>query len=71
MDQAHLNTMAAALMQLNPQTTLERGYSIVRNQLGTVISNSNQLAAGDAIELYFAEGRAQGRVSETSLTQKN
>jgi len=70
MDRAHLNTLAAALMQLNPQTTLERGYSIVRNQQGKVISNSNQLAAGDAIELCFAEGWAQGRISETDLTQK-
>lgn len=70
MGHAHLDTLAASLAQLNPQATLERGYSIVRNQQGAVISSSQQLATGDNIELLFAEGWAQGRISETGETQK-
>lgn len=65
MDRANLNNLSTALMQLNPQATLKRGYSIVRNLEGIVISSSHQLAAGDTIELRFAEGRAKGQISET------
>ena len=71
MGRAHLDTLVASLTQLNPQATLERGYSIVRNQQGTVISSSLQLAIGDAIELRFAEGWAQGQISGTGEPQKS
>ncbi len=66
--QARLASLAAALAQLNPQATLERGYSIVRDSRGTLVSNSSQLVKGDMIEMHFAKGWARGKISDTDLT---
>lgn len=62
--QQRLGTLAAALTQLSPQATLERGYSIVRGSNGEVVSNSKQVAEGDAVELHFAKGWAHGRIEQ-------
>ncbi|TRZ70605.1 MAG: exodeoxyribonuclease VII large subunit [Rhodocyclaceae bacterium] len=62
--QQRLGNLAAALTQLSPQATLERGYSIVCGSRGEVVSNSNQVAAGDVVELRFAEGWAHGRIEQ-------
>jgi len=63
--QERLSALAAALAQLSPQATLERGYSVVRNSQGQVVSNSSQLASGEVVELHFAKGWAQGRIGQT------
>lgn len=62
--QEQLGTLAAALAQLSPQATLERGYSIVLNSQGTVVSKSSQLAIGEIAELRFAKGWALGRIEK-------
>ena len=62
---AQLGALAAALAQLSPQSTLERGYSIVRKKNGEVVRESNQVAAGDAVELRFALGWADATIKET------
>lgn len=61
----HLATLAAALAQLSPQATLLRGYSIVRDGNGKVLRASSEIAAGDAVDLYFAVGWAHAKISET------
>ncbi len=60
-----LGTLAAGLAPLAPQATLDRGYSVVRDSHGAIIRSSGQLAAGDAVELHFAQGRAHGRIDST------
>lgn len=60
--QERLGTLAAALAQLSPQATLRRGYSIVRGGHGNVVTDSNQLAIGEVVELHFAKGSAHGRI---------
>jgi exodeoxyribonuclease VII large subunit len=45
---------------------LERGYSIVRDAEGRIVRRSAGLAAGDLLDLTFAEGGAQTRVERTS-----
>ena len=62
--QERIGNLAAALAQLSPQATLERGYSIVRNSQGVVVSDSKQLAAGEVAELRFAKGWAHGRIEQ-------
>jgi len=57
-----LGGLAAALAQLSPQATLERGYSIVRGSNGKVVNGSDQVAIGDVVELRFAQGWANGRI---------
>jgi len=59
-----LGEVAAALAQLSPQATLERGYSIVRSSQGGLVSNSSQLAAGDIVDLRFASGWANASIDE-------
>lgn len=63
--QARLAAVTAALTQLSPLATLQRGYSIVRDSHGKVLSTSRQLSAGDAIEVRFAHGWARGHVDTT------
>jgi len=62
--QQQLGTLGAALTQLSPQATLERGYSIVRGSHGEVVSRSSQVVSGDLVELHFAHGWAHGRIEQ-------
>jgi exodeoxyribonuclease VII large subunit len=64
------NTLAVgrikgSLAALNPEATLARGYSIVRDAEGRVVIDSNQLRPGDNVDLRFARGRAGGRIETT------
>jgi exodeoxyribonuclease VII large subunit len=60
--QAACKRLGAALTHLNPDATLARGYSIVRDAAGNIVSDSNQLQAGDAIRLRFGKGSADGHI---------
>ena len=59
-----LGELAAAMAQLSPQATLDRGYSIVRNSQGQVIRAGKQLGNGDPVELRFAQGWAKASIDE-------
>lgn len=60
-----LNRLHASLAALDPEATLARGYSIVRNGEGGVITSSRQLHPGDTIAIRFAQGQAGGRIETT------
>ncbi|MDE2599045.1 MAG: exodeoxyribonuclease VII large subunit [Rhodocyclaceae bacterium] len=57
--------LGTALSHLNPDATLARGYSIVRDAAGNIVSSSRQLRAGDRIGLRFGEGSARGHIDCT------
>jgi len=57
-----LQRLQAHLIHLNPQSVLERGYSITYAADGTVVRDSSQVAVGDAVKLTFAQGWAETRV---------
>ncbi len=59
---AVLKSLAQSLEHLNPQNVLERGYSLVKMEDGTLVRSSKQLRDGDAVELTFAEGQADATV---------
>lgn len=61
---ARTATVAAALTQLSPLATLQRGYSIVRDNHGKAICSSSQISPGDTIDLLFAHGQAQAHVDK-------
>jgi exodeoxyribonuclease VII large subunit len=42
---------------------LDRGYSIVRQDAGTIVRDAGQLAAGDAIDITFSHGGAAAAVT--------
>ncbi len=57
-----LASLKTQLTHLNPQAVLARGYSIVRNEGGQVVTDSAQLAVGERLDLTFAVGGASARV---------
>ncbi|MBI3286960.1 MAG: exodeoxyribonuclease VII large subunit [Chloroflexi bacterium] len=60
-----LRSRELQLASLDPQATLERGYSITTQQAtGEVIRSVSQVATGDRIAVQLAEGRLRGVVEE-------
>jgi exodeoxyribonuclease VII large subunit len=58
-----LAALRAALGHLDPTRVLARGYSIVRDADGHVRRSSAGLAAGEALDIAFAEGGAEVQVT--------
>ncbi|AHV94011.1 exodeoxyribonuclease VII large subunit [Bordetella holmesii] len=54
---ARLLALAAQLRALDPENTLARGYAIVRDAQGQVISQAGALAVGAAVSIDLAHGR--------------
>lgn len=50
------------LHQASPQSTLSRGYSIVRNPAGVVVRHSGQVHTGEVLEVMLSEGSLTTRV---------
>jgi len=62
---ARLAGLQAALAHLAPERILARGYSVVRDAQGKVVTRAAQLAAGDSLDVTLAEGAAVVRVEQT------
>jgi exodeoxyribonuclease VII large subunit len=60
---SRMNGGSAALELLNPQRTLERGYSIAMTANG-ILRDSGALQKGDEVRLRFAQGSAVTRVED-------
>jgi exodeoxyribonuclease VII large subunit len=58
--------LAANLAHLNPQSTLERGYSIARDEQGRVVRDSGAIQVGSSVELTFAVGTAATKIISIS-----
>lgn len=56
--------LRASLEHLNPQSVLERGYSIVTGERGDIVRSASQLRAGERLRLGFARGGAAARVEQ-------
>src|SRR5712672_3314974 len=56
---------SASLSHLDPAAVLERGYSVVRDRSGRIVLRSASLAAGDLLDITFAEGGAEARVERS------
>jgi len=61
----NLQHLQAQLANLNPQSVLERGYSITYSAQGKVIRNSKQIHIGDKIQVKFAHGMCEANVTQT------
>ncbi|AUL16241.1 exodeoxyribonuclease VII large subunit [Bordetella bronchiseptica] len=62
--QARLDMLAAQLRALDPQHTLARGYAIVRDAAGAIVTDATRLAARDRIEIAVARGRIGADVTD-------
>lgn len=61
--QAHLIAMQQHLQHLDPQQVLARGYSLVRDAQGRIVTDSAHLSLGDRLHLTLAQGWVQAEVS--------
>jgi exodeoxyribonuclease VII large subunit len=52
------------LAHLNPESVLERGYSIAYDADGSVLRNSDQIDVGDTIRVAFSKGWGRAHVTE-------
>jgi exodeoxyribonuclease VII large subunit len=62
---ASLQHTAQQLSLLDPQHVFARGYSLVQDAHGAVVSSAQQLAIGSALQITFAQGRAGVEVKTT------
>ncbi len=61
-----LQHVQAQLSHLNPQSILERGYSITYTSQNTIIRDSKQIHCGDRIQVKFAHGMCEADVTKTN-----
>jgi exodeoxyribonuclease VII large subunit len=57
-----LDNIAAALSHLNPEATLARGFSIVRDASGKLVTDASSLHPGQTVSLYLARGSAEAGI---------
>ncbi len=61
---AKLQALQQHLQLLDPQQVLARGYSLVRDTRGNIVSSSQDVALGEALDISFAQGRVRAVVQE-------
>ena len=54
-----LANFASQLSLLSPERVLERGYALVLNDEGHVVSDASALKAGDLLDLRLAKGAVE------------
>jgi exodeoxyribonuclease VII large subunit len=62
---SQLRVAVGTLDAISPLATLQRGYAIVTDAQGHVVTEAGRLATGQAIEARLASGRVQARVERT------
>jgi exodeoxyribonuclease VII large subunit len=58
---AHLEALARTLATLGPQAVLARGYAVVRDTAGTVLTSAEVARGAAALDVEFADGRVTAR----------
>ncbi|CAN2176962.1 XseA Exonuclease VII, large subunit [Candidatus Nanopelagicaceae bacterium] len=61
-ERKELKAITAHLRSLSPQSTLDRGYSVVRNAKGEVIRDPKALKSGDLLAIKVAKGETSATV---------
>jgi exodeoxyribonuclease VII large subunit len=62
---ATLDRIGDALSHLNPEAILARGFAVVRDANGDVVSDARLLTTGDSIYLRLAKGEIDATVLAT------
>ncbi len=57
---------AASLRALSPQSTLDRGYAVIRNASGRVVTSPDDVAVGEDISVRVASGALGARVTDVT-----
>jgi exodeoxyribonuclease VII large subunit len=64
LSKSRLAGLGARLQSLNPLNVLQRGYAIVSDEHGRIISSSKQVNIGDQIKVKLADGVLESEVKE-------
>jgi exodeoxyribonuclease VII large subunit len=62
----HLDGLELHLHSLNPRAILERGYSIVSQSDGSLVSSTKQVHSGDHLQVHVSDGDFSVRVQGSS-----
>ncbi len=65
-----LDALARTLASLGPEKVLERGFAIVRDGSGAVLTRAAQAGAAAALELQFADGSVRARPDRRPAARK-
>ena len=65
-----LDNIAAALAHLNPEATLARGFSIVRDANGHLVTDAARLQTGQTVSIYLARGGAEASILSSSTDHR-
>jgi exodeoxyribonuclease VII large subunit len=65
-----LDKLATALTHLNPEATLARGFSIIRDADGKLITDAASLHSGQTVSLYLAHGGAHASILTTDSNHR-
>ena len=63
--QQHVLRLQNSLTQLNPNNVLARGYAMVQDATGNIVSDANQLKPAQKIHITFASGSADAAVTDS------
>ncbi len=66
---SRLRTQTARQRLLDPIRVLKRGYTLVRSAKGGILTGVTDLAAQQAVEIQFRDGRASATIDETTKDQ--
>ncbi|MFA6015589.1 MAG: exodeoxyribonuclease VII large subunit [Gallionellaceae bacterium] len=59
----HLSTLQSHLQHLDPKQVFNRGYAMIRDTQGRIVSDTHNVALGDALEITVAKGRLSAEVT--------
>lgn len=65
-DRARLEALSGRLESLNPRNVLSRGYGMVTDGSGRVITSVDGLSAGDVVTVGMMDGTAQAEIREVT-----
>lgn len=65
MQQQRLLSLRNSLAQLNPHNVLARGYALVQDNAGKLVSDAGQLSPAQNIHITFAQGKADAVITTT------
>ena len=68
--EAKLNQLGASLIQLDPQTVLNRGYALAFDENGRAVRDAGTLHPGSVLNLNFAKGTALATVNQVVAQPK-
>jgi exodeoxyribonuclease VII large subunit len=61
--------LTSNLEQLNPQNVLARGYAMVQNSQGHIITHSKQLAIGESVNIALQQGEVAAQITQVKSSQ--